>query len=78
MGRTRISTTVDEGLLERARRLRAGTPDSALMDAALGALVARSRAAEIDASYSAYNAKPLSANDEWGDLESFRRAAGNS
>lgn len=29
------------------------------------------RAAEIDASYAAYERLPLSTPDEWGDLESF-------
>jgi hypothetical protein len=29
------------------------------------------RAAEIDASYAAYDRLPLSTPDDWGDLESF-------
>jgi hypothetical protein len=29
----------------------------------------------VDASYAAYDAHPLAEPDEWGDLESFRRAA---
>lgn len=48
------------------------------MDEALAALVARYRAAEIDDSYKAYDADPITAEDEWGDLASFRAAAGNS
>jgi hypothetical protein len=52
--------------------------DSALVDEALAALVARLRAAEIDAAYAAYDARPLDENDEWGDLASFRAAAGAS
>ena len=32
----------------------------------------------IDASYRAYEAHPLSERDEWGDLASFRTAAGAS
>jgi hypothetical protein len=40
--------------------------------------VARNRAAEIDAAYTAYDRHPLEASDEWGDLASFRRAAGAS
>jgi hypothetical protein len=78
MARARISTTVDEALLRTARRLRAGAPDSALIDEALTALVGRNRAAEIDASYAAYDTDPIATKDEWGDLASFRAAAGDS
>ena len=78
MPRARISTTVDEELLKTARRLRVGVPDSALVEEALAALVARNRAAEIDAAYAAYDKKPLETNDEWGDLASFRAAAPGS
>jgi surface antigen len=78
MARRRISTTVDEVLLRAARKARKGAPDSVLIDEALASLVARNRAAEIDASYAAYETKPLSAKDEWGDLDSFREAAGRS
>jgi hypothetical protein len=76
IARTRISTTVDAELLESARRARSGLADSALIDAALAALVARDRAAELDAAYAAYDAHPLDEPDEWGDLASFRAAAG--
>jgi hypothetical protein len=55
-----------------------GVADSALIDEALAALLARQRAAEIDAAYAAYDAHPLDENDEWGDLASFRAAAGAS
>ncbi len=78
MPRTRISTTVDAELLATARRARTGLADSALIDEALAALLARQRAAEIDAAYAAYDAHPLGENDEWGDLASFRAAAGAS
>lgn len=78
MNRRRISTTVDAQLLANARRARSGLADSALIDEALAALLARSRAAEIDASYAAYDAHPLEEGDEWGDLASFRAAAGAS
>lgn len=70
MPRIRISTTVDEAVLGAARNLGLGN-DAALLDAALAALVAAHRAAEIDASYAVYEQIPLSAPDEWGDLESF-------
>jgi len=73
-----VSTTVDAGLLEAARRLRAAVSDAALLDEALGALLARHRAAEVDASYAAYDDHPIDEPDEWGDLASFRVAAGSS
>lgn len=50
-------------------------PDSVLIDEALSALVARHRAAELDAAYAAYDPQPLDEPDDWGDLESFRSAA---
>jgi Bacterial antitoxin of type II TA system, VapB len=78
MTRNRISTTVDGDLLDQARRARPGLADSALIDEALRALVARPRAAEIDAAYAAYDAYPLDEADEWGNLAAFRRAAGAS
>jgi hypothetical protein len=78
MARVRISTTVDEGLLTSARRARAELADSALIDEALAALVARNRAAEVDAAYAAYDRQPIAASDEWGDLASFREAAAAS
>ncbi len=78
MARMRISTTVDAELLSSARRSRSGVSDSALIDEALGALLAHQRAAEIDAAYGAYDTHPLDVEDEWGDLASFRAAAGAS
>lgn len=78
MPRVRVSTTVDGRLLADARRARSELPDSALIDEALAALLARNRAAEIDAAYTAYDRHPLDADDEWGDLASFRTAAGRS
>jgi hypothetical protein len=44
----------------------------------LQALVASYRAAEIDDLYRAYDQHPLDVADEWGDLASFRAAAGSS
>ena len=78
MARVRVSTTVDERLLATARRMRSGLADSALIDEALAALLARNRAVEVDAAYAAYDRVALDADDEWGDLASFRRAAGAS
>jgi hypothetical protein len=78
MARTRLSTTVDADLLDNARRLRSGANDAALIDEALAALLIRHRAAEIDASYAAYDDHPLDEPDEWGDIASFREAASRS
>jgi hypothetical protein len=78
IARVRVSTTVDEQLLARARQARSTATDAALLDEALEALLARHRAAEIDASYSAYDAHPLDEPDEWGDLASFLEAAATS
>lgn len=79
MARARVSTTVDEGLLASARRLRSGATDAALLDEALAALVARHRAAEIDVEYErAYREHPVDEPDEWGDLVSWGDAARRS
>ena len=78
IARTRISTTVDAELLASARRARSELTDSALIDEALACLMVLRREAEIDASYGAYDAHPLEEPDEWGDLASFRTAAGAS
>jgi hypothetical protein len=78
MVRKRVSTTVDEALLARARGLRGGGTDASLFDEALEALLARHRAGEIDATYAAYDEHPLNESDEWGDLASFREAASAS
>lgn len=78
MTRIRVSTTVDEALLKKARDLRSDLNDAALLDEALSALVDRHRAAEIDAGYAAYDEHPLDEADHWGDLASFREAAASS
>jgi hypothetical protein len=78
MNRIRLSTTVDAELLSSARRARSGITDAALIDEALGALLARHRSAEVDASYAAYDERPVDEPDEWGDLASWRVAAGAS
>jgi hypothetical protein len=78
MARARISTTVDGELLAAARRSRSGVSDSALIDEALAALLARRHATEIDAAYAAYDVHPLDEDDDWGDLGSFRAPAGAS
>ena len=78
MARIRLSTTVDASLLEAARALHCGPTDAALVDDALRALLARNRTREIDAGYAAYDEKPVDQPDEWGDLDSWRRAASAS
>ncbi len=75
MARVRISTTVDDELLRRARQLDTEANDAALVDAALRSFLARHRAAEVDAAYAAYDDHPLDEPDEWGDLASFHDAA---
>ena len=78
MSRVRVSTTVDEGLMADARKASGGQPDAKLIDAALRSFLLRHRAAELDAEYTAYDSHPLDEADEWGDLASFRVAAGSS
>lgn len=75
MPRTRLRTTIDSTLLDRARSARSGVSDVVLIDEPLSALLERPRAAEVDESYAAYDDHPLDEADEWGDLASFRRAA---
>ncbi len=69
---------MDSSLLADARRVRSDVTDAALVDEALAALLARHRAAEVDASYAAYDEHPLSEPDAWGDLATFREAAAGS
>ena len=78
MARERISTTVDDDLIARARRLRPWRSQAALFDEALGALLAAHRAAEVDAGYRAYDEHPIDEGDEWGDLASWGEAARSS
>ncbi|MGH9186984.1 MAG: type II toxin-antitoxin system VapB family antitoxin [Acidimicrobiales bacterium] len=78
MARQRVSTTVDGELLGSARSLRRWANDASLLDAALKALIGAHRDAEIDDAYQAYERHPLDEADEWGDLASFRAAAGSS
>jgi hypothetical protein len=78
IARTRVSTTVDEQLLVRARQALAPLTDAAVLDQALASLLDRHRAAEIDAAYAAYDEHPLEEPDAWGDLASFREAAAAS
>jgi hypothetical protein len=49
-----------------------------LLDEALGALVARHRAGEIDAAYVAYDEFPIEESDDWGNLAAFRAGAAAS
>ena len=78
MNRIRLSTTVDAQLLGGARSVRSGITDAALIDEALTALLARLRSAAVDASYATYDEHPVEEPDEWGDLATWRRAAGAS
>jgi hypothetical protein len=78
MPRVRVSTTVDQTLLRDARAAADLPTDAALIDAALQAFLARHRAHEVDERYRAYDAHSLDEPDAWGDLASFREAAGSS
>ncbi|CAN5897760.1 hypothetical protein BH23ACT5_BH23ACT5_15960 [soil metagenome] len=78
MARVRVSTTVDQSLIDRARQVRSDLNDAGLLDQALSVLLAQYRAAEIDAAYEVYDLHPLDEADEWGDLASFREAAASS
>lgn len=69
---------MDARLLGSARSVRSGITDAALIDEALNALLARYRSAALDASYAAYDEHPAEEPDEWGDLATWRRAAGAS
>ncbi len=62
---------MDADLLDGARRVRSGVTDATLIDEALQAPLVRRRAAEVDASYAAYDEHPLDEPDEWGDLASL-------
>ncbi len=78
MARTRVSTTVDDELLSRARKVSGARTNSALLDQALDALLEQHRESEIDRAYAAYDEHPLDQVDEWGDLASLRSAAAAS
>ncbi len=78
MARIRVSTTVDDELLNRAREVAGARSDSALLDSALAALLDKHRRAEIDRAYAAYDEHPADEVDEWGDLASFRSGAAAS
>ena len=69
---------MDAQLLGSARSVRSGITDAALIDEALKALLARYRSAALDASYAVYDEHPAEEPDEWGDLATWRRAAGAS
>jgi hypothetical protein len=69
------STTVIEKLLSEAMTASFQHTDAALFDVAHTALLARSRAAAIDDSDSAYDAYSIDEPDEWGDLQSFQSTA---
>lgn len=78
MARTRITTTVDETILNKARSLNDGVNDATLIDQALNALIASNRTSEIDKTHSAYDEYPIDTEDDWVNLQSFREAAAKS
>jgi|JI10StandDraft_1071094.scaffolds.fasta_scaffold311481_2 hypothetical protein len=83
MAKVRVSTTVDEALLEQARAVHGATTDASLLEAALTALLDSHRRAEVDAAYDrAYSpdgeARPDAEPDAWGDLAEWRERASTS
>ena len=73
--KVRLSTTVDESLLKRARKAGDHRTDASLIEAALPAYLAAHRKGEVDAAYAkAYAEQPLDTPDAWGDLESWHQA----
>lgn len=79
MAKTRVSTTVETDLLERARTVHGHRTDASLLEAALTAYLAQHREAEIDAAYAkAYAEHPIDEPDEWGSLAEWRVRAGAS
>lgn len=76
MAKVRVSTTVDDELLRRARAAHGAQTDASLLEAALEALLREHRSAEIDAEYAAaYERHPVGEPDAWGDLSTFLDAA---
>ena len=83
MAKVRVSTTVDSELLDRARVVHGAGTDASLLEAALTALLAAHRRAEVDAAYDlAYppgaEPGPDLEPDAWGDLAAWRERAGAS
>ena len=76
MAKLRLSTTVDEDLLTRARALCPDCTDASMIEKALQVLLRTHRKADIDQAYSqAYAEHPFDEPDEWGDLASWGEAA---
>ena len=76
MAKLRLSTTVDEELLTRARGLCPECTDASMIEDALEALLKAHRRAEIeDQDRRAYAEHPFDEPDEWGDLASWGEAA---
>jgi hypothetical protein len=76
--RAKVSVTADARRLSTAFELRVGVNDAGFTDEALGARLACQRTGEIDAADAPYDAQPLDAPDEWGDLRSLHSAAASS
>ena len=78
MPRVRISTTVNDTLLDQARSTLPDLNDAALLDRALSALCAEHCAAEVDRSYRVFDETPLDTEDGWGNLADFLEATEGS
>lgn len=75
MARTRISTTVDDDLLNQARAINPDHKDSSMVEEALRLLLKRHHDEQIAAQYARAYANGNDAVDEWGDLNEFLDAA---
>jgi hypothetical protein len=76
MAKTRVSTTVDEDLLNRARAICPDCTDASMIEGALEALLKEHRRTEIEENdRRAYAQHPFDEPDEWGDLTSWGEAA---
>lgn len=76
MARVRVSTTVDDSLLARARAVHGDGTDASLVEAALEAMLREHRSAEIDEAYArGYAEAQADEPDVWGELDGFLDAA---
>ena len=77
MAKLRLSTTVDEDLLTRARALCPDCTDASMIEGALEALLKDASAGPRSTKLRrrAYAEHPFDEPDEWGDLASWGEAA---
>ena len=73
--RVRLSTTVDPEPLAAAHAVRPGSSNAVVIDEALAALAGRHRPAQVEPGPGDDEHLQIEP-DQWGDLASWRRAAG--